>query len=210
MQIKICGLSSPETIDAAIDAGTTHIGLVHFARSPRHLSLERAATLADYARGRVRIVLLTVDADDALIDDALGGVKPDILQLHGHESPAYCAALRARSGTEVWKAIGVKDRAAFSEISAYEQSADRILLDAPSGRLPGGNGDAFDWGLLAENRPNMPWGLAGGLNPDNVAAAIRATTAPLVDTSSGVESAPGVKSIDKIRAFCKAAREAGI
>lgn len=213
MQIKICGLSTTEAIDTAIDAGATHIGLVHHEPSPRHLDLATASRLRAHARGRVKVVLLTVNAEVEKTGAALEAVQPDVLQLHGRETPEWCALLRKQLGLEVWKALGVRDAPTLEKSRRFEGSVDRLLFDAPAPRaadgskgLPGGNGLTFDWSLLADFDHSLPWGLAGGLTPANVGAAIAATGAQMVDTSSGVESAPGVKDMDLIRAFCQAAR----
>ncbi len=209
--VKICGLSTPETIAAAARSGATHVGLVHFEPSPRHVSLERAGELRRSVPDGVKIVLLVVDPDGMTLANAVELVRPDVIQFHGDEPPEALALAKRRSEAEVWKAIAVRDAASLTSVAKYAGIADRVLLDAPApegSALPGGNGAMFSWDLLKDHAHALPWGLAGGLNPANVADAIRATGAPLVDTSSGVESAPGVKDMDKIAAFCKAAREA--
>ncbi|HET6536807.1 MAG TPA: phosphoribosylanthranilate isomerase [Sphingopyxis sp.] len=204
--VKICGLSTSATIDAAIGAGASHIGLVHFQPSPRHLSLPDAARLRQYIGSRARVVLLLVDPTPALLADALTNVRPDILQFHGDEAPERLAEARRESGLEIWKAIGLKSRDTLQGAIRYQGAADLILYDAPAQALPGGNGTRFDWSLLRGHRHLINWGLAGGLTPNNIADAIAQTGAPLVDVSSGVESAPGVKDMDKIAALLKAAR----
>jgi len=206
-QIKICGLSTETTIDAAIAAGATHIGLVHYAKSPRHVSLERAAQLRDHAGGRVKTVLLLVNADPALTGKAIDKVKPDIVQFHGSETPEWLKLVRDNIGVEIWKAVGVRDAAGLANTGRYVGTVDRLLFDAPAKALPGGTGTSFDWSLLAGHEHQADWGLAGGLDPGNVAEALTATHAPLVDVSSGVESAPGVKQVDRIAAFCQAVRD---
>ncbi len=206
--IKICGLQTPQGIAAAVEAGATHVGLVHFARSPRHVSLDQAAALRAQVPPSVRTVLLLVSMDAADAAEAIAVVKPDIVQFHGAETAEGCAFFRENTPCEIWKAVGVKDAASLASSQRFVGAVDMILYDAPAGKLPGGNGLAMDWSLLANFQHKAPWGLAGGLTPANVGEAIRQTKAPLVDTSSGVESAPGVKDIDKIRAFCQAAREA--
>lgn len=206
-QIKICGLSTETTIDAAVEAGASHIGLVHFAKSPRHVSLERAAQLRKHASDRTKVVLLLVNADPALTGKAIDKVKPDIVQFHGSETPEWLKLVADNSGLEIWKALGVKDRPTLAKSDRYVGAADRLLFDAPATALPGGTGTSFDWSLLADHAHQLPWGLAGGLDPDNVAEALAATHAPLVDISSGVESAPGVKQVDRIAAFCQAVRD---
>ncbi len=208
--IKICGLLTPEAIEAAARAGATHYGLVHFEKSPRHLSLETAAALRAQAPATLKSVLLLVNASPELTAKAVVMVKPDIIQFHGSETPEWLALAKQHLKVEIWKALGVKDAPTLRQSDRYLGVADRLLFDAPassaSGALPGGNGTRVDWSLLAGYPHRMPWGLAGGLDPDNVADAMRATGAPLVDVSSGVESAPGVKDVDRIAAFCKAVR----
>ncbi|TIX50324.1 phosphoribosylanthranilate isomerase [Alteraurantiacibacter aquimixticola] len=206
--IKICGLKTPEQVRAAADAGASHVGLVHFARSPRHLSLEDAARLRQAVPDAVKPVLLVVDMPQDELRRACEAVRPDVVQLHGKETPETCAALRDVLGCEVWKACGVKDRAMLDDAQRYVGAVDMLLYDAPAGKLPGGQGLAIDWSLFSGFKHKAPWGLAGGLTAQNVGEAIRQTGAPLVDTSSGVESAPGLKDIEKIRAFCRAARDA--
>ena len=207
--IKVCGVRTPEPLEAAIAARATHAGFVFFPPSPRHLRPAEAAGLASRAGPLLRVGLF-VDADDALIDAAVAAARLDVLQLHGAEPTARVAALKARTGLPVWKAVPVRTRADIAATAAWRGVADLVLLDAkppPGAALPGGNGVRFDWSLLADVRPPMPWGLSGGLDPANVGEAIRATGAPLVDVSSGVEDAPGVKSPAKIAAFCEAVRQ---
>jgi phosphoribosylanthranilate isomerase len=202
-------LTTPATVEAALAAGADMIGLVFFAKSPRHVTLEAAARLADVARGRSQIVALTVDADDAALDAIMAAAAPDLIQLHGAESPERAAAIRARLGRPVMKALGVAEREDLSAIPAYAAVCDRLLIDAkpPKGAaLPGGNGVPFDWRLLDGFAPGAPWMLSGGLTPDNVTQAIALTRAPGVDVSSGVETAPGVKDAEKIASFIRAAR----
>ena len=208
VEIKICGLSTPETIDAAIDAGATHVGLVHYAPSPRHLSLEQAAALRRRVPERVKVVLLLVSMDALPTAQALDAVKPDVVQFHGAETPEWLALIKNNTPLEVWKAIGVRNAEALASGLKFKGAVDKLLYDAAAGALPGGNGLALDWSLLTSFQHEIPWGLAGGLTPGNVADAIRTTGAPLVDASSGLETAPGVKDVDLIRAFCKAARDA--
>ena len=207
-RIKICGLSTPETLDAAVDAGATHVGLVHYEPSPRHVSLGNAGKLRARVPDHVSTVVLVVDPDEALLAEIVENVRPDILQFHGREAPEAVAVTGAQFGVDTWKAIGLRDAAALDRARTYKGCADRLLFDAPPALLPGGNGEPFDWALLDRADIGMPWGLAGGLRPDNVAEAIRRTGAPLVDVSSGVESAPGVKDIALIHAFCDAVRNA--
>tara|TARA_A100001391_G_scaffold50706_2_gene30846 strand:+ start:313 stop:954 length:642 start_codon:yes stop_codon:yes gene_type:complete len=205
ISVKICGLSRPEDIRAAADAGARYVGFVHFAKSPRHVEVDRMAALAVEVPPGLAKVLLTVNADDALLDRITTRVPLDMLQLHGRETPARVAEVKARYGLPVMKAIGVAEAADLDAIDAYAPVADQLLIDAkpPKGAdLPGGNGLAFDWRLLAGRKYwTRPWMLAGGLTPENVAEAVRLTGARQVDVSSGVESAPGVKDAGRIAAF---------
>jgi phosphoribosylanthranilate isomerase len=203
--VKICGLSTHETIAASVQAGASHIGLVHFAKSPRHVSVAKAAMLRRDLPDTAKVVLLVVDPEPHALTEAIRMIGPQVVQFHGSEPPDVLARTRAELGVEVWKALGVKDAAALGQAARYKGAADRVLLDAPAESLPGGNGAAFDWKLLAGWQAPLPWGLAGGLTPANVAHAIRLTGTTLVDTSSGVERSPGIKDVDKIAAFCKAA-----
>jgi phosphoribosylanthranilate isomerase len=206
-QIKICGIKTAETLDAAIDAGASHVGFVFFAKSPRDVDAAQAAALSARAAGRVKCVGLFVNPDNAFIDAVRAQVRLDIIQLHGEERPAAANMIRQRNGLELWKAISIRTRADFAEAQKYRGSVDRVLYDAkpPEGTdLPGGNGMRFDWALLDGVIHPLPWALAGGLYTGNVVEAIRSTGAPMVDTSSGVESAPGIKDVAKIAAFCKA------
>jgi phosphoribosylanthranilate isomerase len=205
-QIKFCGLSTPETVEAAIDLGASHIGFVHFPASPRHVELAYARRLRDQAQGRIKTVLLLVNAQPDALIASIKAVQPDIVQFHGGETPQWLAVVRQNTPVEVWKAFGLKDAAGLERSRAYKDAAHRILFDSPASALPGGTGTRFDWGLLKGHRHDTDWGLAGGLDPANVAGAIAATGAPLVDVSSGVESAPGVKDVDKMAAFCQAVR----
>lgn len=210
-QFKICGLTTPAAVDAAIEARADYIGLVSFPRSPRHLSPAEAATLATRAAGRTKVVGLFVDPADSLLAELVAAAKLDVIQLHGGEDPARVAAVRAAFGLPVWKALSVATKADVERAQAFNGAANLVLFDAkaPKGAaMPGGLGLVFDWTLLAAHKGPLPWGLAGGLSPANVAEAVRATKAPLVDVSSGVETAPGVKDAGLIRAFCEAARSA--
>ncbi|WP_108787605.1 phosphoribosylanthranilate isomerase [Erythrobacter sp. Alg231-14] len=212
MLIKICGLTSPDTIAAAADAGASHIGLMHFEKSVRHIGLETATELRASVPSGVKSVLLLVNAAPDAAERAIKAVQPDIVQFHGAETPEYTASIRAKFDIEVWRAMGVRSIETLNDAAQFKGKADRLLYDAPPldarPDVPGGTGAKFDWSLLKGHEHRVPWGLAGGLNPDNVAGAIRATNAPLVDVSSGVESAPGVKDVDRIAAFCKAALNA--
>lgn len=207
--IKICGISTPATLDAAIAARADYCGFNFFPPSPRHLAVGDAGTMAARAAGRIRTVGVFVDPDDTLLADAVAAARLEIIQLHGDESPARSAELKARFGLPVWKVLSVSSSSDVARADAYIGAADLILFDAktPKGSaIPGGMGLRFDWALLNAFNGPIQWGLAGGLTPDNVAEAIRSTGAPLVDTSSGVESAPGIKDVDRIAAFCKAAQ----
>ena len=208
VRVKICGLREAGHLAAAAKAGAAYVGLNFFARSPRFVTLEEARALAVGAPEGLCKVALTVDADDAAMDAILAAVPVDMLQLHGHETPARVAELRARHGLPVMKVVGVSDAGDLAQIAGYEAVADQIMVDAkpPKGAvLPGGNGVAFDWGLIAGRRWTKPWMLAGGLTAGNVAEAIRLTGARQVDVSSGVETAPGVKDAGMIAAFVAAA-----
>ena len=209
--VKICGLTSPQSVESAVSAGARYVGFVSFPRSPRHLSLDEIAALASAVPVGVAKVALTVDADDAALDALLAVAPIDVLQLHGHESPARVAQIKARYGLPVMKAVGVADAQDLVALDSYLPVADMILLDAkpPKGAdLPGGNGLAFDWRLIEGRDWPKPWMLAGGLTPDTVAEAIRLTGAAQVDVSSGVESAPGVKDPARVAAFIRAAQAA--
>lgn len=207
--VKICGLRDSRHVAAAVDAGARYVGFVFFPKSPRHLALADAADLALFVPDGVAKVALTVNASDAELDAITGAVALDMLQLHGSESPARVADVKARYGLPVMKAVGVAKQADLAALDLYQGVADQILVDAkpPKGAvLPGGNGLAFDWTLLLGRVWRRPWMLAGGLTPDNVALAVRSTNARQVDVSSGVETTPGVKDEDLIRAFIAAAQ----
>ncbi len=209
--VKICGLSTPEALDVALDAGADMVGFVFFPPSPRHLALATARALGRRVRGRAQKVALTVDADDALLDAAVEALQPDLLQPHGREPPARVAALKKRFGLPVMKAIAIKAKADLAAVAAYAAIADRLLFDARApleATRPGGLGMPFDWSLLIHLDPGVPFMLSGGLDAGNVGEAVRITRAPGVDVSSGVERAPGEKDPDKIRAFVRAARAA--
>lgn len=208
-RVKICGINTAEAMAAALEARADLVGLVFFPPSPRSVTLEEAAPLADYARGNAAIVALVVDADDTLIDHIVTAINPDLLQLHGNETPERAAAIRDRFGKPVMKAIKVATRDDAMSALAYREVVDLVLFDAkpPKGAdRPGGHGVAFDWSLLADVRGTIAFMLSGGLTPINVADAVRATGATVVDVSSGVESAPGVKDPGLIRAFIRAAK----
>ena len=208
VSVKICGLSDRAGLDAAMAAGARYVGFVFFAKSPRAVTVEQAAALAVEVPPGIAKVALVVDADDATLDEIVARVPLDMLQLHGHETPERVAEVRARHGLPVMQAVGVASEADLPALDAYAAVADQILVDAkaPKGApLPGGNGLAFDWRLIAGRRWPVPWMLAGGLTPDNLAEAVARTGARQVDVSSGVESAPGVKDEVRIRAFLDAA-----
>lgn len=207
---KICGLSTPDTLDAAIGGGAAHVGFVFFPPSPRHLSFDRAAALAGRVPAHVGRVGVFVDPDDALLDQAIAAGRLDTLQLH-KTPPARITAIRDRTGLPLWVAVAVKTRADLESARPLAGLADRILYDAKtpdSAALPGGMGLRFDWGLLDGYRHPAPWALSGGLDAANVAEAVRRTGAPIVDVSSGVEGAPGVKDSGKVAAFLLAVAEA--
>lgn len=212
IRVKICGLRSPADVQAAARAGAAYAGFVFFPRSPRHLSLPAARLAALAAPPGLAKVALTVDADDATLDAIVAEVPLDMLQLHGQEPPARVAAVRARYGLPVMKAIGIAEAGDLAAIADHAGVADQLLIDAkppPDALLPGGSGLSFDWRLLAGRRWPRPWMLAGGLTAANLAEALRLTGARQVDVSSGVESAPGVKDPDRIAAFVAAAQRAG-
>ena len=203
VEAKICGLSTPETVDAAVAGGARWVGFVTYTRSPRHIaSTDVLKALGARVPKSVGRVGLFVDPDDALLDERLATGAIDMLQLQGAETPERIAAIKARTGKPVMKAIKVAEAGDVERsIAAYTSVADRLMFDAAEGILPGGNARAFDWTILSGRTVPLPWFLAGGLTPDNVAEAVRVTGARAVDVSSGVELSRGVKSIDLIRAF---------
>ena len=211
VEVKICGLKTQAALAAALDARADYIGLVFFDRSPRKVALSEAKARAAEARSRAKIVALVVDADDALIAGIVGEVAPDILQLHGSETPARVAEIRRRTGRAVMKVIKVETAADAARALDYAGIADLILFDAkaePGAILPGGNGIAFDWTTLDDVKNKVPYMLSGGLTPETVADAIRRTGAARVDVSSGVEIRPGEKDEALIRAFIANAKAA--
>jgi phosphoribosylanthranilate isomerase len=211
IEIKICGLKAPEALDVALEAGADFVGFVFFAPSPRHLGFEAARVLGERVRGRARKVALSVDADNDWIAASIEALKPDLLQLHGRESPERVAAVRTRFRLPVMKALPIERRADLSPIRMYAKVADRLIFDARAPRKatrPGGLGKSFDWRLLENVDPGVPFMLSGGLDAGNVAEALQITRARGVDVSSGVERAPGEKDPDKIRAFVRAVRKA--
>jgi phosphoribosylanthranilate isomerase len=209
--IKICGLRTPDALDAALDAGADMVGFVFFSPSPRNVGVEAARTLGERVKGRAQKVALSVDANNAELDLAVEALKPDLLQLHGKETPERVVAVRSRYGLPVMKALPVESRADLSPIHIYAKVADWLLFDGRAPReatRPGGLGKPFDWRLLENIDPGVPFMLSGGLDAGNVAEALRITRAPAVDVSSGVERAPGEKDPDKIREFVRVARDA--
>jgi phosphoribosylanthranilate isomerase len=211
--VKICGLSTPETLDVALDAGADMVGFVFFPPSPRNISFQTARELSGRVNGRAGKVALTVDAEDSLLASIIEALKPDMLQLHGHETPQRVAAVRESFGLPVMKVLPIEMKSDLLAIGSYTSVADRLLFDARAPKeatRPGGLGKPFDWHLLENLDLSIPFMLSGGLHADNVAEALRITRAPGVDVSSGVESAPGVKDAEKIRAFIQAARSAKV
>lgn len=209
IRVKICGLTRPEDVSAAADAGAAYAGFVFFPKSPRNVTIETARDLAVEVPVGVAKVALVVNADDALLDAITGVVPIDILQLHGAETPERVAEVRARTGLPVMKAVGVADDEDVAALDLYAEVADQILVDAKppkNAELPGGNGVSFDWRLISARRWSKPWMLAGGLTPENVAEAIALTGAKQVDVSSGVEASPGIKDAGLIREFIEATR----
>ena len=210
-QAKICGLKTPEAVTAALEGGAAFVGFMFFPASPRDLDPETAARLAAPIGGRARTVAVTVDPDDALLDRLMATLRPDLIQLHGRETPARAADVARRTGADVIKALAVSDASDLGAASAFETAATHLMFEAkpPKGAArPGGNGAAFDWSLLSGRRFERPWFLAGGLDPWNVAEAVRISGAPLLDVSSGVERGPGVKDPALISAFLQAVRRA--
>jgi phosphoribosylanthranilate isomerase len=212
VEIKICGLMTPDTLDVALDAGADYVGFVFFPPSPRHLGFEAARPLGARVRGRAKKVALSVDADNDWLAASIDALKPDMLQLHGRETPERVAAVRSMFRLPVMKSIPVETRSDLSPIRLYAHAADRLIFDARAPReatRPGGLGKSFDWNLLAGIDSGIPFMLSGGLDAANVAEALRITQAAAVDVSSGVERSPGIKDLDKIRAFVRAVRAAG-
>ena len=207
--VKICGLSTGETLDVALQAGADMVGFVFFPASPRHLGLETARDLGRQARGRAIKVALTVDADDATLANIVEALQPDILQLHGRETVARLRDIKQTFGLQVMKAIAIETPADLASLPGYAAVADRVLFDARAPRgatRPGGLGAVFDWHVLENLDLKLPFMVSGGLNAENIAEAVRVTRAGGVDVSSGVERAPGVKDPEMIRAFIRAAR----
>src|SRR5882724_6706144 len=207
--VKICGLSTRETLDVALGSGADMVGFVFFSPSPRHISLETARELGKQARGRAVKVALTVDADDATLGNIVETLRPDLLQLHGHETTARLRDIKEKFGVPVMKVLPVETAADLAPLAGYAAVADRILFDARAPKdatRPGGLGAVFNWRVLEKLELKLPFMVSGGLHAGNVAQAVRVTRAAGVDVSSGVERAPGIKDPDLIRAFIRAAR----
>ncbi|GMM93037.1 phosphoribosylanthranilate isomerase [Qipengyuania sp. MTN3-11] len=209
-EVKICGLSTPETLDAAVDAGATHVGIVQYEKSPRHVPLAEAAKLRRRVPPEVKLVLVVVGMEPAELARAYEAVRPDVIQFHGGETPEWMTLAKQHMLVETWRAVGLREEKTLENSRKFVGACDRLLFDAPAtpvpGGLPGGNGVSFRWDILDGWNAYMPWGLAGGLTADNVGEAIRRTGATLVDASSGVEDEPGVKNPSKIKAFVEAVR----
>ncbi len=213
LTVKICGLRTPETLHAAIEAGADWVGFVFFPKSPRHVSLDEARALGPLVAGRAQKVALLVDAPDAMIADVIAALQPDFLQLHGHETPERVGEIKQRFGLPLIKAVGIAGQDDLIQACAYESVVDWMLYDAKPPKqavLPGGNGVSFDWTLLKEAGKQHHFMLSGGLDADNVANALAITGAAGVDVSSGVESAPGIKDTKRIKAFMAAVRQTAI
>lgn len=211
LDIKICGLKTPEALDAALSGGASHVGFIFFARSPRNIAADEAGRLRQAARGRAQAVAVTVDADDAALDAIVSAMRPDMLQLHGKETPERVAAVKARHGLPVMKAFALREAGDLHAIAPYRGVADRFLFDAkpPAGaELPGGNGLAFDWRILADLDAGIDYMLSGGLNAANIGEALSLSSPRGIDISSGVESAPGIKEPALIADFFRAVRAA--
>ncbi len=210
-QTKICGLSTPETVRAALDGQAAYLGFMFFGPSKRNVALDLAGRLAEPARNRARIVAVTVDPDDALLDAIKAALAPDFIQLHGRETPERVEAVRRRTGAGVIKALSIAEARELDQIRPFEAVADHLMLDAkapPGSATPGGTGAKFDWSLTAGRKFARPWLLAGGLDPWNVREAVQLSGAPIVDVSSGVERGPGLKDPSLISAFLDAVRRA--
>lgn len=209
LDIKICGLKTEEAIDHAVALGATHVGFIFFSKSPRHIEPADAGRLADRVRGRAKIVSVSVDADNDDLDEIVDLIRPDILQLHGKESPDRVLTIKAVTGLPVWKALSISEPDDLRRIDAYDGIANRFLLDAKppkNSELPGGNGVSFDWRLLSGLDDSVDYMLSGGLNKDNIGEALRMARPRGIDTSSGVESSPGVKDLKMMDEFFEAVR----
>jgi phosphoribosylanthranilate isomerase len=209
LDIKICGLKTEEAVDRAVALGATHIGFIFFAKSPRHIEPADAGRLADRIRGKAQIVSVSVDADNDDLDEIVDLIRPDILQLHGSETPDRMLTIKAVTGLPVWKVLSIADADDLRRIEAYDGIANRFLLDAKppkNSELPGGNGVSFDWRLLSGLDGNVDYMLSGGLNKNNIGEALRIARPTGIDTSSGVESSPGVKDLRMMEEFFEAVR----
>jgi phosphoribosylanthranilate isomerase len=213
LDIKICGLKTPEAVDHAVALGATHIGFIFFGKSPRHIEPADAGRLADRVRGRAKIVSVSVDADNDELDEIMAMIRPDILQLHGRENPDRVLTVKAVTGLPVWKALSISEAKDLERADDYDGIANRYLFDAKrpkNSELPGGNGVSFDWTLLAGLSEQIDYMLSGGLDKDNVAEALRIAKPTGIDLSSGVESSPGVKSLQMMDEFFAAVRAARV
>jgi phosphoribosylanthranilate isomerase len=213
LDIKICGLKTPEAVDHAVALGATHIGFIFFGKSPRHIEPADAGRLADRVRGRAKIVSVSVDADNDELDEIMAMIRPDILQLHGRENPDRVLTVKAVTGLPVWKALSISEAKDLERVDDYDGIANRYLFDAKrpkNSELPGGNGVSFDWTLLAGLSEQIDYMLSGGLDKDNVAEALRIAKPTGIDLSSGVESSPGVKSLQMMDEFFAAVRAARV
>ena len=213
LDIKICGLKTPEAVDHAVALGATHVGFIFFGKSPRHIEPSDAGRLADRVRGRAKIVSVSVDADNDDLDELVSMIRPDILQLHGRESPDRVLTVKAVTGLPVWKALSISEAGDLARIDDYDGIADRFLFDAKrpkNSELPGGNGVSFDWTLLKGLSERVDYMLSGGLDKDNVGEALRIAKPLGIDLSSGVESSPGVKSLEMMDEFFAAVRAARV
>lgn len=213
LDIKICGLKTPDAVDHAVALGATHVGFIFFGKSPRHIEPADAGQLADRVRGRAKIVSVSVDADNDELDEIMAMIRPDILQLHGRESPDRVLTVKAVTGLPVWKALSISEADDLERIDDYDGIANRFLFDAKrpkNSELPGGNGVSFDWTLLKGLSERVDYMLSGGLDKDNVGEALRIAKPTGIDLSSGVESSPGVKSLDMMDEFFAAVRAARV
>ena len=213
LDIKICGLKTPDAVDHAVALGATHVGFIFFGKSPRHIEPADAGRLADRVRGRAKIVSVSVDADNDELDEIMAMIRPDILQLHGRETPDRVLTVKAVTGLPVWKALSISEADDLERIDDYDGIANRFLFDAKrpkNSELPGGNGVSFDWTLLKGLSERVDYMLSGGLDKDNVGEALRIAKPTGIDLSSGVESSPGVKSLDMMDEFFAAVRAARV
>jgi phosphoribosylanthranilate isomerase len=213
LDIKICGLKTSEAIDHAVALGATHVGFIFFSKSPRHIEPADAGRLADRVRGRAKIVSVSVDADNDELDEIMAMIRPDILQLHGRESPDRVLTVKAVTGLPVWKALSISEASDLERIDDYDGIANRFLFDAKrpkNSELPGGNGVSFDWTLLKGLSERVDYMLSGGLDKDNVGEALRVAKPTGIDLSSGVESSPGVKDLKMMDEFFAAVRAARV